>query len=287
MPAIQQARSESLRSERDPTPRSAGLSWSACGLLAASWISAGAFGLYIVGFYLGALHAGDPARWNDNLTGLYNSRHPAALMAIAAHMAAGAVILVLGPVQLIDAVRQRWPAWHRWIGRLYVLTGFVAGVGGLGFIVIQGTIGGTVMNLGFGLYGALMVLAAVETYRQARARRFEKHRIWALRLFALAIGSWLYRMDYGFWLLAMHGLGHLETFRGPFDRVMAFAFYLPNLAVVELWVRGGRLPGGRFSRAAAAALMNAATLIVAIGTYYFLRYYWGPGILHALFGHSA
>jgi hypothetical protein len=260
------------------------LSWSACGLLAASWISAAAFGLYIVGFYLGALRAGDPARWNDNLTGLYNSHHPAALMAIASHMAAGAIILVLGPVQLIDGVRQRWPALHRWIGRLYVFTGFVAGLGGLGFILIQGTIGGAVMNLGFGLYGALMVLAAVETWRHARALRFETHRAWALRLFALAIGSWLYRMDYGFWLLAVHGLGHLETFRGPFDRVMSFAFYLPNLAVVELYLRGRMLPGHRLARVAAAVLMNLATLIVGIGTYYFLRYYWGPGILHGLLG---
>ena len=58
-----------------------------------------------------------------------------------------------------------------------------------------------------------------------------------LRLYALAIGSWLYRMDYGFWVQITDGMGHTDTFRGPFDYVMDFAFYLPNLVVAELYLR--------------------------------------------------
>lgn len=262
------------------------LRWSGAGLVAASWISAAAFGLYIVAFYLGAFPAGHLEQWNDNLSGLYDRTNVAALLAMTAHLATGAIILLLGPVQLIAGIRRKWPAVHRWIGRLYVFTAGVAGLGGLGFIVSKGTIGGAAMNVGFGLYGVLMVVAAFETYRHARARRFEQHRAWAIRLFALAIGSWLYRMDYGFWLTAAHRIGHREDFHGPFDVIMAFFFYIPNLAIAELFLRARRGMSHTAFKVAAAMVLNIATLVVALGSYYFLRFYWGPGIINGFLGRT-
>ena len=260
--------------------------WSGAGLVAASWVSAASFGLYIIAFYLGAIPAGQMQQWNRNLPGLYSQGHWIALLGISAHFATGAVILLLGPIQLIGAVRRRAPAVHRWIGRIYVTTAGVAGLGGLGFILGKGTIGGAAMNLGFALYGALMVVAAVETYRHARGRRFEEHRGWAVRLFALAIGSWLYRMDYGFWLIAAGGAGHTSHFRGVFDVVMAYFFYLPNLVLAELYLRARHTPRHPVLRAATAMALNIATLFVAVGTYYFLRYYWGPAIVRGLAGRA-
>lgn len=260
------------------------LQGSAVGLVAASWISASAFGLYIFGFYIAAIHSGRMPHWNDNLPGLYDPNHRAALVAMAAHLVAGAIILLLGPIQFITRLRHRWPAFHRWTGRLYVLTSAIAGAGGLIFIAVNGTIGGVPMSVGFALYGALVAFAAEETYRNARAGRMDTHRAWSIRLFALAIGSWLYRMDYGFWLLAAHGLGHLESFRGPFDVVMAYFFYFPNLLVAELFLRARRSPSHPAFRAVAAVALNSATLLVAVGSYYFIRYYWGPGIVHGLLG---
>lgn len=260
------------------------LRWSGVGLVAASWVSAASFGLYILAFYLGAIPAGHMEQWNQNLAGLYDKGNPAGWLAMSAHLATGAIILLLGPVQLIGAVRRRWPRIHRYLGRVYVCTAGVAGLGGLGFIVTQGTIGGGPMNLGFGLYGSLMVLAAAQAYRYARARRFEKHRAWAIRLFALAIGSWLYRMDYGFWLIAAHRIGHTGNFRGPFDIVMRFFFYVPNLALAELFLRARQMPANPAVRLSTGIVLNAATAFVTVGTYYFLRYYWGPSILHGLLG---
>ncbi len=33
-------------------------------------------------------------------------------------------------------------------------------------------------------------------------------------------------------------------------------------------------------------MLNIATLIIVVGTYYFLRYYWGPGIIDGLTGRT-
>ena len=260
---------------------------SSIALVGASWLSAAFFGAYIFAFYLGALLGQHTDWWNNNLPGLYQKGNLAALVAMAAHLATGAIILLLGPVQFINKLRQRWPSVHRWLGRLYVFTAATAGIGGLAFIFAKGTIGGMPMNLGFGLYGLLMTFAAVETYRHARGRRFAIHREWAIRVFALAIGSWLYRMDYGFWLIAAHRIGHTPDFRGPFDVAMSFFFYVPNLVLAELFIRARRRPAGPAFRLSAAIAVSLATLIVLVGTYYFARYYWGPGIINGVIGKAS
>ncbi|WP_199200384.1 DUF2306 domain-containing protein [Adhaeribacter arboris] len=139
-------------------------------------------------------------RWNEVLPGLYEQGSVTTTSGIGLHFATGGIILLLGSIQLVDNIRLRFPTWHRWIGRIYVISSLLAALGGLLFILLKGTIGGLVMDLGFGLYGVLMLVAAIETYRHAVALRFEKHRAWALRLYALAIGSWF--IPHGLWFLA-------------------------------------------------------------------------------------
>ena len=255
------------------------LRWASRLLVATVWVSAGLFGLYILAFYAAALYAGHMQQWNKVLPGLYTPGAPATTSGIGVHFAAGGIILVLGSSQLLTGFRNRFPAVHRWVGRVYVVASLLAGVGGLVFIALKGTIGGPVMNAGFGLYGILTLLAAVETWRHAVAGRLAQHQAWALRLYALAIGSWLYRMDYGFWIMATDGLGHTQSFAGPFDHVMAFFFYLPNLLVVEILLRARAYSAAPALRLVAASALLLATGFLGIGTYYFTLYYWGPAIV--------
>lgn len=261
--------------------------WPTLALVAVVWTSAAIFGLYIISFFGGAAADGALSVWNRALPHLYDAGMPVATIGIGLHFVTGAILLVLGPLQLFGAVRNTVPALHRWIGRIYAGAALIAGLGGVVFIALKGTIGGPIMSLGFGLYGILTVLAAAETVRHAMRRRFEAHRAWAIRLFALAIGSWLYRMDYGFWLLIMHGIGHTRSFDGPFDVAMAFLFYVPNLLVAEIFIRAK----GRRTRPAlqvmAALTLAASTAFLLLGTYYFTKLHWGPPIVARLFGRLA
>ena len=111
-----------------------------------------------------------------------------------------------------------------------------------------------------------------------------RHRAWALRLYALAIGSWLYRIEYGFWVMLTDGLGHTKAFDGWFDRFMAFFFYLPNLLVVEVFVRVSHRRAAPIARIAGSFVLLAATTFLVIGTYYFTLYYWGPAIINWITG---
>ena len=165
---------------------------------------------------------------------LYWPEQPIATSAIFLHMISGAVATVLAPLQVIGALRMRWPSLHRWGGRVLVGAALLTGVAGLVYILARGTIGGWDMSLSFGIYGALMILCATQSYRFARLRVFSRHRRWALRLFVLAIGSWLYRLHYGLWFMATGGAHVLDDFSGGFDLANIWAFYVPYLLLLEL-----------------------------------------------------
>ena len=217
--------------------------------------------------------------WNRMLPNLYQEDAVVANTGIGAHFLAGGVILLLGSIQLVDWIRIKYPSVHRGIGKLYLVSSLVASIGGLIFIAIRGTVGGLMMDIGFSIYGMLMFLATVLTYRYAVKRQFERHSAWALRLYALAIGSWLYRMDYGFWTLLTGGLGRASNFSGPFDQIMDFFFYVPNLLIAEVFIRVKNFKASPFLMFTASLLLLVATGFVLLGTYFMTRFSWGPGII--------
>jgi hypothetical protein len=254
---------------------------AAAALVLATWVSASIFGLYILAYFGGAVSDGDLGRWNTTLH-LYNPDSLAATVGIGLHFAAGAALLLLGPIQLMGSVRSRFPTFHRWTGRIYVASALLAGVGGLVHIALDRTIGGPVMDVGFAIYGALMVVCGAETLRHAMMRRIDVHRAWAIRLFALAIGSWLYRVEYGLWEVFTGSIGHTPTFDGWFDYIMDFFFYVPNLIVAELFIRARGQGAGPVIRSAASVILLGAAGLIALSTYFFTIYAWGPPIARVL-----
>ncbi|MGR3810096.1 DUF2306 domain-containing protein [Jiulongibacter sp. NS-SX5] len=244
------------------------------------WVSSGLFGLYILGYYFKSLLFGNPSQWNDILPGLYDQTTPQATQGIGLHFAAGGLILVLGSIQFIQKLRENWPLIHRWVGRVYVFACILAALGGLIFILQKGTLGGLIMDIGFAGYGILMFWFGLETYRYARKGNFEKHRAWAIRLYAMAIASWLYRMDYGFWHAATDLAGHGDNFSGPFDYFMDFFFYLPNLIVAEMVIRRKSLAHSTFMSILASLIFLAITGFVILATQVFWEHYWGDPIIN-------
>ncbi len=245
------------------------------------WGSALIFGCYILLFYALAYLTGDTDQWNRVLPGLYDRDDARSTAGIAIHFLAGGIILILGCFQLLNGVRTRYPRWHRVAGRVYVLASLAAAVGGLLFIALKGTIGGIVMDVAFTGYGLLMGLAAIQTVRYARRGDYTRHRAWAIRLFALAIGSWLYRMGYGFYIGFSDRSGHTADFTGWFDYLMDFSFYLPNLLVAQLIITPPAGLAHPAWRILGAVLLFVSGGLLLLATYFFVGELWGPGILGA------
>lgn len=261
-----------IRQPEAPTSRSGSVlgaanRWLGVVLVTVLCVSGLQFVLYIALTYIARLFDGNLEWWNNGfLPGLYSSENPGATGSIGLHFVTGAVVMVLGCIQQMPAIRRRWPVIHRWVGRLYVATALSTAFGGLGFIVLQRTVGGIMMDLGFGLYGLLMILSAVQTIRYARARDFSRHRAWAIRLFALVIASWLYRMEYGLSNLVEFD-GRTTDFRGWFDLTMDFFFYLPNLLIAELYLRAGHTRSSVALRSSSVAALLLSLIVVLAGAY--------------------
>lgn len=170
-------------------------------------------------------------------TYLYVSGRVPANLAVFSHMILGGLIMVVAPLQLIGRLRARYPRLHRITGRVVVAGSITTALGGLGYIALRGTVAGALMDVGFALYGGLVIVAAVQVVRLARAGDVGQHRDWALRLFVLVMGSLIFRLHYTIWYLLTDGLWSTEHLDGPFDQVQYFAFYLPYLAALEVWIR--------------------------------------------------
>jgi hypothetical protein len=156
---------------------------------------------------------------------------------IFGHMLLGALVTVLAPLQLLQALRNRWPTIHRANGYLLFGAALLTGAGGLVYIAVRGAIGGALMNIGFSIYGICLMAAAVMTVHHARRSDLQRHREWALRFFCLAIASWLYRVHYGIWYAITGGWASEKDFSGLFDQIQNFAFFVPYLIALEIYLR--------------------------------------------------
>lgn len=234
---------------------------------------------YIVIYYGGMALRGDWPSWNLILHNLYRSGELPANLGIGLHLAAGAIITLVGPLQLLPALRARAPRVHRVLGRIYIGSALIAGLGGTLFILLRGTLGGPVMSVGFGIYGVLIVGAALLALHHARRREIDAHRRWALRLFALGLSSWLYRLEYSLWALFADMATHTERFDGAIDWVMDFFFYAPTLAVTELYLRLGKLrdlPAGL--RVPLVVVVVVAGILGALALFLAALGWWWPKI---------
>src|SRR5262245_13876192 len=44
------------------------------------------------------------------------------------HILPGLLFMILGPLQFVSTIRRRYPKWHRWSGRVYLVCSLVIGL---------------------------------------------------------------------------------------------------------------------------------------------------------------
>lgn len=238
---------------------------------AASWLAVAALGQllfvgYVIAYYGRSALQGRWQVWNGVFPRGHVPGDTAGNLIVAAHLGFACLIIVAGLLQLAPAVRRRWPVFHRWTGRSYLLMVAVMSLGGLSMMLTRGSVGDLSQKLGIGLNALLMLACAYMAYRHARARRIDLHRRWALRLFLCVSGVWFFRIGLMAWIVVNQGPAGFDpdSFRGPFLTFLAFAQYLLPLAVLELSLRA-QDRGGAGVRIAATALLATATLVTAAG----------------------
>lgn len=220
---------------------------------------------YVAWFYGSTALQGQVEACDRVLSRGYVQGDAAGNLAIVMHLVAALVLIVGGAVQFVPQLRDRFPAFHRWTGRVYVLTALAASLSGLYLTWIRGTAGDVWQHLGGSLNAILIIVCVVSSVRSALTRRFAAHRRWVLRLFLVVSGSWFYRVGLFFWLLLNRGPAGFstETFVGPALTFLSFANSLIPLAVLDLYLRAQS--SGAHGRLAMAAALFVLTIAMSIG----------------------
>jgi hypothetical protein len=242
---------------------------SACVWLVPALIGQWFFAYHIVHAFLGPALAGNAAAWNKILFVGLVPGDLAGNVALSAHLVGAFVLNIGGTLQLIPPIRTHAPVFHRWNGRLYIVTAFVASLAALYMIWTRDTFGGILVNdISVSINAVLILIFASIALRYARARRFDVHPRWALRTFIVVSGVWFTRIMYSFLRIVTQGQtpGVTDDMTGPTNIVVGFASYLLPLTVLELYFFAKRTESV-FGKFATAGVVLAAAGATSIGVY--------------------
>jgi hypothetical protein len=248
-----------------------------------SWFVVAVVGQFVFAFAVASFYGltalrGDFHRWSKFITHGHVPGDTVGNLSIFLHVGAAVAVLFSGALQLVPGVRNRFPVFHRWNGRLYLLAAVVLSVAGLYMTWIRGSIGDLPQHLGSTLNAVLIWTCAGMALRTAIARDFKTHRRWALRLFLVASAAYFYRLTFFLVMILFGGPVGFDpnTFTGPFPTFMSFAQALFPLAMLELYLRAKERPGAL--RMATAAVLFVLTLAMGAGILAVSMAVWVPDV---------
>jgi hypothetical protein len=238
-----------------------------------------AFAFSIALFYGLTAMRGNFQAWNKILANGYEAGATMGNAALAGHILFATVISIAGAFQLIPRIRNRFPVFHRWNGRLFVLAAIIQSITGIYLTVSGRRLVGDVTQHVVSVFGAILIMiCAVVALRYAMVRDFATHRRWALRLFLVASGSWFFRLGFFLTLVVFGPIGFDQTtFTGPPLTFWTFAQYLIPLGALELYFLAQDRPGA-FRRMATAAVLFVLTLAMGGGIAVVTMASWIPNV---------
>ena len=175
-----------------------------------------------------------------------NARFFASPPPVIVHIVNASLYAILGAFQFATGIRRRWPAWHRWVGRLLVISGLLVGLSGMWMVLfyVHPVGDGDFLSAQRLLFGSGMIVSIVLSFVAIRRGNVKQHRAWMMRGYAIGVGAGTQA------LVLMVG----EMISGKPDELsralLMGAAWVINLAVAEWVIR--RRPARRARMASAA-----------------------------------
>lgn len=262
------------------------LTWGVGFWWLAAVIGQWAFVAFMIAVYDGATLTGHAENWNKVfiIRGGWRAGDTIGNLSFGIHTLLGAIVTFGGALQLVRQIRTRAMSFHRWAGRVFMVTALVTSVTGLHMKWIRGwefiikDPGYRIDAVGHSLDAVLIIIFAILAWRTAVVHEIASHRRWALRAYIAANGQWFLRIGVFSWILVCGGrpVGiDTETFHGPFIVFWDFASYLLPLAILEIYMRvkESRSPTRKF---ATSSGLIASGLLVLLGTAGIAMALWLP-----------
>jgi uncharacterized membrane protein len=156
----------------------------------------------------------------------------------AAHVVPGLLFLLLGPVQLATSIRRRFPALHRWLGRVFLAAGLVVGATALA-MGPRMAIGGALETAATTVFGVWFLIALGTAFVAIRRRQIARHRQWMIRAYATGLAVTTIRPIIGMFFATSRLTG--LTPRDFFGMAFWIGF-TAHVLTAEIWIRNQRVP---------------------------------------------
>lgn len=250
--------------------RAAAAAWTAVAL-AGQW----AFFYYLIAFYGVATMQGHFESWNRNQM-LFNGYVPGDIVGnavFASHVLLAIVVALGGTLQLVPLIRRRWPAAHRWNGRLYLVAAMLTAAGGIHLSLVRrepDPFNGPALTID----ALLIIVFGALAWRAARRRAIGEHREWALRTYIVVNAVWFQRLGIIVFMMTRGALG-FEGGMQTFANVWSFGSFVVPLLLLELYLAVHRR-GSPAQRLAMAGTLSMITLIMAASTVGLFGFILGP-----------
>lgn len=169
---------------------------------------------------------------------------------------------LMGGLQLVPFVRNRFRTFHRWNGRLFVMTVVALSLSGYYIVWVRGPVPTSFSELGTSLNGALILGFAGLAVAAAIGRRFVEHERWAIRLYLVSNAQWFLRIGgFGYFFIAQ-SLGAEVAFDGWFFKFWIWGCFLVPLAISEVYFRTRRSDRVSVRKFSAAFIIGCALLTI-------------------------
>lgn len=159
-------------------------------------------------------------------------------VALLIHIFLAFTITLGGPIQFIPYLRNKGRSFHKWNGRIYIVTAIFISIGALFLVWTRPEhLGGLYARIAVSTNGLLIILFSIMTWRTAIQGKFKSHRKWAIRTYIVVCGVWFIRIGYGTWFLitgfTAPGVG--EDMTGLFDRFLSLGSFVIPLILVQIY----------------------------------------------------
>jgi len=170
------------------------------------------------------------------------ARYP---LLILIHILPALLFVILGPLQFVPTIRQRYPQWHRRSGRVYLICGLIVGLSALVMSFAMPAVGGFNQAAATTLFALLFLVALGKAYWHILHRQIALHREWMIRAFAIGLAVATIRPIIGFFFATsrLTGLTPYEFFGTAF-----WIGFVLQLIAAEVWIQSTRPHQPNFGR---------------------------------------
>ncbi|MFK7810306.1 MAG: DUF2306 domain-containing protein [Saprospiraceae bacterium] len=235
-----------------------------------------AFAIYILIHFGGTAIQGNWQAWTDSMIHGIIEGDLIGNIALIIHILLAFIITIGGPLQFFPWFRSKGRSFHKWNGRIYILTALLISLGALFMIWNRpATVGGEWGRIATSGNGVLIIWFSIMTWRTGVQRKFEEHRKWAIRTFVVVSGVWFFRIGFGTWFLVtgFTAPGVTEDLSGWFDRTLYFGSYLGPLLISEIYLQVKDDNNIRTKWSLALFLFVLCPLLVG-GTFITIKVFW-------------